>query len=168
MHVTVQCLASGRFVCWHWHWHHPHLWCCQTLCWPHFVDLNTTTNDVLRKWSICWMYHTCHCTAFSIRKICFSAWALASALASATLIGLPNLVLTTFCTPEYYNKWIIVQMTDLLNLSYISLYSVQHQEDWFLGIGIVISHAYGVAEQYADNFAEFIIHVTVQCLASGR
>ena len=59
-------------------------------------------------------------------------------------------------------------MTDLLNLSYISLYSVQHQEDWFLGIGIVISHAYGVAKQYADNFAEFIIHVTVQCLASGK
>ena len=43
-------------------------------------------------------------------------------------------------------------MTDLLNLSYISLYSVQHQEDWFLGIGIVISHAYGVAEQYSGNF----------------
>ena len=37
-------------------------------------------------------------------------------------------------------------MTYLLNLSYMSLYSIKHQEYVFLGIG----HTYGVAEHYAD------------------
>ena len=41
-------------------------------------------------------------------------------------------------------------MTYLLDLLYISLYSIQHQEDWFLGIDIGIGHTYGVAEHYAD------------------
>ena len=44
------------------------------------------------------------------------------------------------------------KMTYLLNLLYISLYSIQHQEDLFLGISISISisHTYGVAEPYAN------------------
>ena len=41
-------------------------------------------------------------------------------------------------------------MKYLLNLSYISLYSVQHWEDLFPNIGIVIGHAYCVAEPHAD------------------
>ena len=40
----------------------------------------------------------------------------------------------------------------LLNLLYMSLYSVWHQENLFLGNGISISHAYGIAKQYADHF----------------
>ena len=74
-------------------------------------------------------------------------------------------------------------MTYLLNLSYMSLYSIKHQEYLFLGIGISIGigigHTYSIAEQYADPilqpwilqqinycvndvFAKFIVHVTVQ------
>ena len=45
-------------------------------------------------------------------------------------------------------------MTYLLNLSYMSLYSIKRQEYLFLGIGIGISigisHTYSVAEPYAD------------------
>ena len=79
VHITVQCLESGRFVPRHWHWHWPHLWCCQMVCQPHFLSLNTTTNESFCKWHICWIYCTYHCTAFSIRKIGFSALALALA-----------------------------------------------------------------------------------------
>ena len=82
VHVTVLCLLSGEFVPWHRHQHRhlPHHWCCQTLCWRHFVGLNTTTNEFLCKWNICWIYHTCDCTVFGVRKICSSA--LASSLAT--------------------------------------------------------------------------------------
>ena len=41
-------------------------------------------------------------------------------------------------------------MKYLLNLLYMSLYSVQHREDWFLGIGIGIGHTYSVAKHYAN------------------
>ena len=41
-------------------------------------------------------------------------------------------------------------MKYLLNLSYMSLYSIQHQEDLFLGIGIGIGLTYSVAEHYAN------------------
>ena len=43
-------------------------------------------------------------------------------------------------------------MMDLLNLSYMSLYSIKRQEYLFLsiGIGIGIGHTYSIAEQYAD------------------
>ena len=41
-------------------------------------------------------------------------------------------------------------MTDLLNLLYMSLYSVWHQEDLFLGISIGIGPTYSVAKPYAD------------------
>ena len=38
----------------------------------------------------------------------------------------------------------------LLNLSYMSLYSIKHQGDLFLSIGIGIGIGIGVAERYAD------------------
>ena len=38
----------------------------------------------------------------------------------------------------------------LLNLSYMSLYSIKHQEYLFLSIGIGIGHIYSVAELYAN------------------
>ena len=38
----------------------------------------------------------------------------------------------------------------LLNLSYMSLYSIKHQENLFLGIGIGIGHTYSIAKPYAD------------------
>ena len=45
-------------------------------------------------------------------------------------------------------------MTYLLNLSYMSLYSIKRQEYLFLGIGIGIGigigHTYSIAEQYTD------------------
>ena len=43
-------------------------------------------------------------------------------------------------------------MMYLLNLLYMSLYSIKHQEYLFLGIGISIgiSHTYGVAEHYPN------------------
>ena len=140
IHITIQHSASERLVDWHRHQHQhwPHLWCCWTLCWPYFVGLNTTTNELLCKWHICWIYCTYHCTMFSIRKIGFSA----SVSASATPIVLLNGMLTPFCNPEYYNKWIIVYMTDLLNLLYMSLYSLWHQKHLFLSIRISISHTY--------------------------
>ena len=86
IYVTVQCLASWRFVQRHQHQHQAHLLGCRTVCWPHFVGLNTTTNGLSFKQHICWISHTCHCTVFSIGNSCFSA----SALASATPIVLPN------------------------------------------------------------------------------
>ena len=100
IYVTVQCLASWRFVQRHQHQHQAHLLCCRTVCWPHFVGLNTTTNELLFKRHICWICHTCHCTVFSIRKNCSSA--------SATPSVLMNAIPTPFCWPEYYNKWILV------------------------------------------------------------
>ena len=43
-------------------------------------------------------------------------------------------------------------MMYLLNLSYMSLYSIKHQEYLFLGIGIGIGigHTYSIAEPHAD------------------
>ena len=41
-------------------------------------------------------------------------------------------------------------MMYLLNLLYMSLYSIKRQEYLFLGIGIGISHTYSVAKHYAD------------------
>ena len=41
-------------------------------------------------------------------------------------------------------------MKYLLNLSYMSLYSIKYWEDWFLSIGISIGHTYRVAELYAN------------------
>ena len=41
-------------------------------------------------------------------------------------------------------------MMYLLNLLYMLLYSIKHQENLFLGIGIGIGHTYGIAELYAD------------------
>ena len=45
-------------------------------------------------------------------------------------------------------------MMYLLNLSYMSLYSIKHQEYLFLGIGITIGitigHTYRVTKPYAD------------------
>ena len=73
IYCTYHCTAFSirKIVSWHQHqhWNQPYLWCCQMVCWPHFVSLNTTTNELLCKWHICWIYHTCHCTAFSIGKI---------------------------------------------------------------------------------------------------
>ena len=100
--VTVQHSASGRFVSRHQHRQWPCLWCCQIVCQPHFVGLNTTTNALLWNWRICWIYCTCHCTALCIGKIC------SSASASATPIVLLNTMPTPFCMPEYYNKWILI------------------------------------------------------------
>ena len=41
-------------------------------------------------------------------------------------------------------------MMYLLNLSYMSLYSIKRQEYLFLGIGIGIGHTYSIANQYAE------------------
>ena len=41
-------------------------------------------------------------------------------------------------------------MTYLLNLSYMSLYSIKRQEYLFLGIGIGIGHTYNIANPYAE------------------
>ena len=41
-------------------------------------------------------------------------------------------------------------MSYLLNLSYMSLYSIKCQEYLFLGIGIGIGHTYNISDQYAD------------------
>ena len=41
-------------------------------------------------------------------------------------------------------------MTYLLNLSYMSLYSIKGQEYLFLGIGIGMGHTYSIAKLYAD------------------
>ena len=41
-------------------------------------------------------------------------------------------------------------MTYLLNLLYMSLYSIKRQEYLVLGIGIGIGHTYCIAKQYAN------------------
>ena len=125
VHVTVQCSASGRFVHQHQHQHQQHILCCQMVCQPHFVGLNTTTNELLCRWHICWIYHTCHCTVFSIMKICFSA----SALASATPIVLPNGMLTILLA------WILQQMNYCVNntfAEFIIHITVQHSASVWL------------------------------------
>ena len=74
VHVTVQCLASGRLVSQHWNWHQPYLWHSQMLCQFHSVGVNTTTNELLCKWSICWIYCTCHYTVQHSASGKFVSW----------------------------------------------------------------------------------------------
>ena len=132
------------------------------------------------KSSWCWMLYSDMYDTFSkyfIYAISHLLWYSGQQNGVSIVLVLLNHMPTPFSQPEYSNKWIIVWMTYLLNLSYISLYGI--------GIGLSIGHPYGVAEWYADPifsawilwqmthcvndiFAEFIVHLTVQHSALER